>query len=109
MVREYAVPPRHLFVHLSPHGEAAIGTVVVMQGHPDLLEVVRALCPACCLSGGLHRRKKQCDQNSYDGNHHQQLDEGETDAFVPLAMTQLIPGTLYLSLGTCFGAKPVSV
>ena len=48
--------------------------VIVVQGEPNLLQVVFALNSACGFSHLLHRRQQQRDQNS---NHHQQLDESE--------------------------------
>ena len=47
--------------------------VVVVQGQTNLLQIIPTLRAACCLAGLLHRRKKQCDQNCDDGNHHQQF------------------------------------
>jgi hypothetical protein len=37
--------------------------VIIMQGESDLLQVVRALGPACCLPGSLHRGQEQGDQH----------------------------------------------
>src|SRR5258707_1329436 len=61
------------------HHAAAVGGVV-LQGDADLLEVVGALQA----SGGgthlLHGGQQQADQDTDDGNHYQELDEGEGTA-----------------------------
>jgi hypothetical protein len=51
--------------------------MIVVQTQPQLLKVVFALRPARCLAGLLHGRQEQRHQNGNNGNHHQQLDQGE--------------------------------
>jgi hypothetical protein len=48
-----------------------------MGGKAQLFQIVLAMGPARCLSGGLYRRQEQRHENAYDGNHHQQLNEGK--------------------------------
>jgi hypothetical protein len=43
----------------------------------NLLQVIRALGPPGRLPGRLHRRQEQRDQDTDDGNHHQQFDQCE--------------------------------
>ena len=52
-----------------------------MQRQPELLEVVGALRPASRLAGRLNGRQQQGDQDGDDGDHHQQLDQGEAATF----------------------------
>src|SRR5512147_203757 len=49
----------------------------VVDGEPQLLEVVGALHPPCGLAGGLDRGEQQCDEDADDGDDHQQLNQGE--------------------------------
>src|SRR5262249_47923851 len=51
--------------------------VIVVQGQSDLLQIVLALRPSCCLAGLLNGRQQQGDEDSDDRDHHQQLDQGE--------------------------------
>lgn len=44
--------------------ESVVRVGIVVEGDPDLLEVVRATDPACRLAGGLHRRQQQRDQDA---------------------------------------------
>ena len=79
--------------HEAEHIAAAIGAVVatsaqrrklpidiveVMQRENELFLMVRALRPPRGFAGGLHSRQQQSDQDSDDGNDHQQLDERES-------------------------------
>ena len=57
-------------------------TRVGMDGQSDLPEVVAAQYPAGCLPGRLDRGKQQGNEQADDGDHHQQLDQGKTDATV---------------------------
>ena len=57
---------------------------MVVQGQPDLLQVVLALGSSSCFSGGLHGGQEQRHKDPNDRNHHQQLHEGES--------TQVWPG-----------------
>ena len=63
--------------------------LVVVQGHADLLEVVDALTTTRRLSGRLHGREQQADQERDDCDGGEQFDEGEALA-VP--MTHDTPG-----------------
>ncbi len=58
--------------------EGAVGTLVVVQGQADLLQVVDALRAAGRLRGRLDGGEQQGDQDGDDRDHHQQLDQGET-------------------------------
>ena len=51
-----------------------------MQGEADLLEVVDALRPAGGLAGRLHGGQQQGDEDRNDGDHDQELDQGEPAA-----------------------------
>src|SRR5262245_22063186 len=55
-------------------------TVVIVEGHTDLLEVVDALHAPRGLTGRLNGRQEQADQQPGDGDNHQELDEGEGTA-----------------------------
>jgi hypothetical protein len=59
-----------------------IDIVEIMRGETDLSEVVQALDPVGCLAHLLNCGQRQADQDDDDGNHHQQLDQGE-----PFALT----------------------
>ena len=52
--------------------------MVIVQGEPDLLQVVDALGTAGRLAGGLDGRQQQGDQDRDDGDHDQQLDQRES-------------------------------
>ena len=60
-----------------PKGKDSARTFVVVQGEPELLQVVDALGTSPCLAGRLHGGEKQCDENGDDGNHDQQLDQSK--------------------------------
>ena len=51
------------------HRESLEVVVVVMQGQPELLEVVLALSPPGGLARLLDRWQKQCDQDRDDRDH----------------------------------------
>jgi hypothetical protein len=51
--------------------------VEVVQREDELFLIVRALRSPRGFAGGLHSRQQQSDQDSDDGNDHQQLDERE--------------------------------
>src|SRR5262249_6646420 len=53
--------------------EDVVGAVIVVQGPADLLQVIRALRPACRLDS----RQEQGDEYADDGDDHQQLEERE--------------------------------
>jgi hypothetical protein len=48
-----------------------------VQREADLFQVIGALRAAGRLAGGLHGRQQERDENGDDGDHHQQLDQGE--------------------------------
>src|SRR5437879_5531084 len=50
----------------------------VVHAESHLLQVVRALDACRGLAGFLHRRQEQADQDGNDGDHYQQLDQGES-------------------------------
>ena len=56
---------------IKKRGKATVCLVIVMEGEPDLLEIVLALCTASGFSGLLYGRKEQCDQNGDNGNDDQ--------------------------------------
>ncbi len=58
-------------------GKGLVDVVVVVAGEHELLDVVRALRASCRFSGGLNGRQQQGDQDADDGDHDQQLHEGE--------------------------------
>jgi hypothetical protein len=49
-----------------------------MQCEPDLFAVVGATHSASGFASRLNGRQQQTDQDSDNGNHHQQLDQSET-------------------------------
>ena len=51
--------------------------VVVVQGQPQLLEVVAALQAGGGLADLLHGGEEQPDEDGDDGDHHQQLDQSK--------------------------------
>jgi hypothetical protein len=51
-----------------------------MQRENELFLMVLALSSPRGFAGGLHGRQQQSDQDSDDGNYHQQLDEREARA-----------------------------
>ena len=57
--------------------ELAVGVVVVVQGQPDLLQVVLALHPGGGLADLLDGGQQQADQDRDDRDHDQQLDQRE--------------------------------
>jgi hypothetical protein len=50
---------------------------MVLNGEPELLEVVDARVAAGGFAGGLHGGQQQRDQGADDGDDHQQLNECE--------------------------------
>jgi hypothetical protein len=48
-----------------------------VHGDSDLLEVIGALDSRRSLTHLLDRRQQQPDEDSYDGDYHQQFDEGK--------------------------------
>ena len=60
----------------------AVGALVVHGGQGQLFEVVRALHAAGGLTGRLHRREQERDQNGDDRDDNKELDECEAAAAV---------------------------
>ena len=58
-------------------GQAVIGVVVMVEGQPDLLEVVLATQPRCRDPDPLHGRQRQPDQHRDNGDDDEQFDQGE--------------------------------
>jgi len=58
-------------------GKAPFGPLVVVQGQPHLFEVVRAAHAGGSLADLLHGGEQEADEDGDDGDHHQQLDQGE--------------------------------
>jgi hypothetical protein len=56
--------------------------VIIVRGQADLFEIIRALSPPRCLTGRLHSRQEQSDQNGYNRDHDQQFDQRETSALL---------------------------
>src|SRR5262249_55205669 len=54
--------------------EATIGTVVGVEGQPDLLEVVLALQPGRRFTHLLNGGEQEADQYADNGDHHEQFD-----------------------------------
>ena len=54
-----------------------VGVVVVLKSHAQLLQVVVAVGPPGRLPGRLDGRQQQGHQDPDNGDHHQQLDQGE--------------------------------
>ena len=69
----------HVVVSLA-EGQGPQGFVVIGNGQPELLEVVRALHAPGGLPCRLHRRQKQGDQDRDDRDHDQKLDQGKRRA-----------------------------
>jgi hypothetical protein len=59
--------------------------MVVVQRKANLLEVVKTLDAVGGFSDLLHGRDQEPNQDGDDGNHHEQLNQGET---LPAAGTQ---------------------
>jgi hypothetical protein len=51
--------------------------MIVVRRDAQLLDVVGALRPASGFARRLHRWQQQCDQDTDDGDHDQQLNERE--------------------------------
>ncbi len=67
-------------IHHSSHaarGKPAVRFVVVVQRQANLLEVIPALKSPGGFPGRLHRGEQERDQDTDDGDHHQQFDQGE--------------------------------
>src|SRR5207244_13345708 len=83
----------------------AVGTVEVGQGQADLLEVVLALRAGGCLANLLDGRQEQADQDRDDGDHDEQLDQGEASA---AGRSQPVHLTLLRLDGVSPGSKPTT-
>ena len=62
---------------LSTRRQFANCIVVIVQGEPELFQIVLALHSSRCLSDFLDGRQQEANQNCDDGDHNQQLDKGE--------------------------------
>ncbi len=60
-----------------PGGKHALDAVVVVQGEPDLFEVVGALGAGGRFPDLLDGREQQADEDRDDGDHNEQLDQRE--------------------------------
>ena len=79
-----------------PEGKDSARTFVVVQGEPELLQVVDALGTSRCLAGRLHGGEKERDENGDDGNHDQQLNQRECAALDDHKKLQLWIGNVCL-------------
>src|SRR5262249_33105394 len=70
-------------------GKTLARVVVEVQGQPDLVEVVAARRALGRFADLLDRRDQQSDQHGDDGDHDQQLDEGETAALAHATFSRL--------------------
>ncbi len=70
-------------VFLGTGREMAVDFVEVVQSDAELLEVVFAGRPPGRFPRLLNSRQEQGDQDCNDGNHHQQLDQGESSSLTP--------------------------
>src|SRR6516225_128005 len=59
------------------------GVVIIVHGQSNLLEIVLALHAVGGFANLLHGGQQQAYQDGNDGNHHQQLDQGEAPARPP--------------------------
>jgi hypothetical protein len=59
-------------------GERLVGIDEVVDGHPELLEVVHALIPPGRFPRLLHRRQQQRHEDGNNGDDNEQLDQRET-------------------------------
>ena len=48
---------------------------IVVNGKPDLLQIIPALRPPRRFASLLHCRQQQCDQDRDDGDHDQEFDQ----------------------------------
>jgi hypothetical protein len=69
---------------LATGGEITRGIVVVVQGQPDLFEVILAAHAGSRLADLLHRWQKQSNEDGNDSNDHKQLNQGESPTFHPV-------------------------
>ena len=65
-------------------GEDVVGLMVVVQPQADLLEVVDALRASRRFASGLHRWQQKRDQDSDDGDDHQEFDQSEASSRSPI-------------------------
>ncbi len=57
-----------------------VHVMIAVHGQGELLHIVKALGPGCCLAHFLHRRHQHRYQDADDGDHHQQFDQGKAGA-----------------------------
>src|SRR5262245_10582854 len=71
-----------------PRRETLVDRVVVVEGDPDLLEIVLALCPEGGLPDFLDRWQQHTDQDADNRDDHEQLDQrkGSTAGIVHVSL-----------------------
>ena len=57
--------------------KTAVRVEIVVQGQPELFEIILALSSPSGFTGRLNSWKQQGDEHRDDGNHDQQLNQGE--------------------------------
>ncbi len=65
---------------LRPHGKHLLGAHMILEGEPELFEVVRTARFAGRLPGRLYRRQQEPDEHRDDGDHGEEFDERKTAA-----------------------------
>ena len=68
-------------------GGISVSSMVVVQGHPELLQIVGALHPPGGFAGRLDRGEQQRDENSDDRNDNQQFHERKTAATATVGLS----------------------
>ena len=71
--------------------ENLVDVMVQVASNAILLEVVSAADAACRLSCHLHCWKQKCNQNTDDGDHHQQFNQRKTGRFLSPSAHFLVP------------------
>jgi hypothetical protein len=61
-----------------------VRVVVVVQRQPELFEIVAALGTPSRFASRLHGGEQKRDQNTDDGNNHQQFHQGKTESLQKL-------------------------
>ena len=74
------IPARQLNVKLT-EGKLAVRSMVIVRRNANLLKVVHALSAASRLAGRLHCREQQRDQDSDDGDNHQEFDKCKSSEY----------------------------
>ena len=63
---------------LSSRWQPTLCVVKVVNRQTDLFQMVAALYPPSRFTGRLHRGQEQCDEDRYDGDDHQQFNQGKS-------------------------------